>query len=301
LLKQGRFQEGWHAYESRLEMPNLIPPREFLAPAWQGEEFHGQTLLITAEQGLGDAIQFIRYAALVKARGGSVVVECQPSLVRLFQTCPGVDDVVCRGGTLPLYHWHVSLLSLPYIFQTTLTSIPAQVPYLGRSVQRKATLRDRELKVGLAWAGNPRHVYDRRRSCRLEQLRSFFELQGVRWVRMQKDVPEHDAAELASCPLLDSPADRDLMDAAEVVSQLDLVISVDTSIAHLAGALNVPVWILLSAAPDWRWMTEREDSPWYPSARLFRQRRLGDWEELASRIGNALRGWIVARPSVADK
>jgi tetratricopeptide (TPR) repeat protein len=287
LLKVGRLLEGWASYECRFQIPELLPPRDFKAPLWAGQPFPQQTLLITAEQGLGDTIQFVRYARLVKARGGSVVLECQASLVELLKGCSGLDRVFASGSPLPHYDWHVSLMSLPCIFQTTLETIPSEVPYL-KPMQPAQRRTGRALQVGLAWAGNPSHQRDRLRSCRFEELLPLLEMPGIHWVCLQKEIPASDRDAVAACGQLDQVSLSDFAATAERVSGLDLVISVDTSVAHLAGALNVPVWILLATASDWRWLLERNDSPWYPSARLFRQQLVGDWKEVVRRVSEEM-------------
>ena len=288
LLKMGRLVEGWTSYEYRFQLPELIPPRQFNAPLWGGQTFENQTLLITAEQGLGDTIQFIRYAPLVKALGGTVVVECQAPLAALLKSCSGIDQIVASGQPLPQYDWHVSLMSLPHIFQTTLPAIPSNIPYLKTigSVERKP---GQPIQVGLVWAGNPKQQRDRMRSCQFEALLPLLEIPSIRWVCLQKDIPLSDRDAVAACERLVQVTYDDFASTAEVVSNLDLVISVDTSVAHLAGALNLPVWILLAKAGDWRWLLDRDDSPWYPSARLFRQRQAGDWKEVVHRVSEELK------------
>lgn len=293
LLKMGRLQEGWTSYENRFQISELIPPRDFNAPLWTGQSFEQQTLLITAEQGLGDTIQFIRYAQLIKASGGRLVVECQAPLEDLLKSCPGIDQVVASGQPLPGYDWHVSLMSLPHIFQTTLETIPSEVPYLGPIHPAQRT-PGKALQVGLVWAGNPKQQRDRMRSCRFEELLPLFETAGIHWVCLQKEIPPSDRDALAACEHLERVSLDDFSATAEQVSGLDLVISVDTSVAHLAGALNVPVWILLAKSADWRWLLDRDDSPWYPSARLFRQRQAGGWKEVVQRVGEELRKRVMS-------
>jgi hypothetical protein len=293
LLKMGRLLEGWASYEYRLQIPELIPPRDFNAPCWTGKPFQQQTLLITAEQGLGDTIQFIRYAPLVKARGGIVIVECQTPLADLLKSCPSIDQIVASGQPLPHYDWHVSLMSLPRIFQTTLETIPSEVPYLRplHPVQRKP---GKTLQVGLVWAGSPKHQRDRTRSCRFKELLPLFETEGIQWVSLQKEIPLSDRAPVDVSEHLKQVSLDDFAATAEQALNLDLVISVDTSVAHLAGALNVPVWILLARASDWRWLLDRDDSPWYPSARLFRQRQAGDWNEVIRQVREELKRKVVS-------
>jgi len=293
LLKMGRLLEGWASYEWRLQIPELIPPRDFNAPAWTGQPFQQQTLLIVAEQGLGDTIQFIRYAPLVKARGGIVTVECQAPLADLLKSCSGIDQIVASGQSLPHYDWCVSLMSLPHIFQTTLETIPSEVPYLGPRHPIKRTPGKR-LRVGLVWAGNPKQQRDRMRSCPFEELLPLLATEGIQWVCLQKEIPLSDRGPVETCSHLERLSLDDFAATADQVSDLDLVVSVDTSVAHLAGAMNAPVWILLARASDWRWLLDRDDSPWYPSARLFRQRQAGDWKEVVHRVSEELRKRVVS-------
>jgi hypothetical protein len=288
LLKIGLLLEGWASYEWRLQIPELIPPRDFNAPVWTGQPFQQQTLLIVAEQGLGDTIQFIRYAPLVKARGGIVAVECQAPLADLLKSCSGIDQIIASGQSLPHYDWCVSLMSLPHIFQTTLETIPSEVPYLRprHPIQRTPGTR---LRVGLVWAGNPKQQRDRMRSCPFEELMPLFATEGIQWVCLQKEIPLSDHGPVNACRHMERVSLNDFAATADQVSSLDLVISVDTSVAHLAGAMNAPVWILLAKASDWRWLLDRDNSPWYPSARLFRQRQAGDWKEVVHRVSEELR------------
>jgi tetratricopeptide (TPR) repeat protein len=293
LLKMGRLLEGWASYEYRLKIPELIPPRDFNAPLWTGQTFHQQTLLITAEQGLGDTIQFIRYVSLVKARGGTVVVECQAPLANWLESCSGIDQVIASGQPLPYCDWHVSLMSLPHIFQTTLETIPSEVPYL-RPLHPVRREPGKLLQVGLVWAGSPKHQRDRMRSCRFEELLPLLETDGVQWVSLQKEIPLSDRGPVEACEHLKRVSLDDFAATADQVSALDLVISVDTSVAHLAGSLNVPVWILLARASDWRWLLDRDNSPWYPSARLFRQQQAGDWNEVIRQVREELKKKVVS-------
>ena len=288
LLKLGHLREGWQEYEARHEMPTLCPTRSFRSQAWRGEFFPGQTLLVTTEQGLGDMIQMIRYFPWVKARGGSLFVECKAPLTRLLQTCKEIDRVITHGDTLPEHDWHIPVMSLPRVFDTTLESIPSPVPYLGKSLSADVAQRQKPLQIGLAWAGNPTHMYDRRRSCPFASLLKLFEVEGVEWVSLQKSVPEHDVNGVRACSRLRYEHFDDFLATATLIKRLDLVISVDTAVAHLTGALGIPIWILLASAPDWRWLENRVDSPWYPTVRLFRQRCLGDWTDVVEQVRTEL-------------
>jgi len=216
------------------------------------------------------------------------VVECQAPLADLLKSCSGIDQVVASGQPLPAYDWHVSLMSLPQIFQTTLATIPSDIPYLSPIHRLERTPRQ-PLRVGLVWAGNPKQQRDRMRSCQFERLLPLFETKGIHWVCLQKEIPPSDRDAVTACKHLEQVSLDDFAATAERVSLLDLVISVDTSVAHLAGALNVPIWILLAKASDWRWLLDRDDSPWYPSVRLFRQQQVGDWKGVVYRVREELR------------
>ncbi len=288
-------EAGWPEYEWRWKRPGFPRPA-FRQPLWDGASIQGQTILLFAEQGLGDTLQFIRYAPLVKQRGAKVIVQCQAPLVRLLATCSGVDRLVFEGTAIPPFDVQAPLLSLPRIFRTTLANIPAKIPYLSIEPAARAHWQQQlcsveGFKVGIAWQGNPEHTRDRRRSVRLLAFAPLAGLPGVRLVSLQKGKGREQLPELANRLGVLDLTDRlnDFTDTAALLSQLDLVITVDTAVAHLAGALGVPVWVALAFDPDWRWMLEREDSPWYPSMRLFRQSRWGDWPGVFERMTDALR------------
>jgi tetratricopeptide (TPR) repeat protein len=296
-LLHADFTSGWPEYEWRLRRSE-VTPRTFRAPGWDGSPLHGRAILLHAEQGLGDTLQFIRYAPLVKERGGQVIVECQPALLDVLATCPGIDLLLASGQPLPAFDVQAPLLSLPGLFGTTLASLPADVPYLSADSARLAHWR-RELsrfqgfKIGIVWQGSLVHRGDRQRSVPLTQFASLGRLEGVHLFSLQVGPGCEQLTALGDrFPITDigirfDPAS--FADAAAAVKSLDLVISVDTALAHLAGALAVPVWIALPFSPDWRWLLHREDSPWYPTLRLFRQRRLGDWEDVFDRLTEAVR------------
>ncbi|MEG3857645.1 tetratricopeptide repeat protein [Microcoleus sp. herbarium12] len=310
LLLSGDLENGLAEYEWRWKIKEFqtghtcfltgqetaVSAREY-RPLWDGSDLHGKTILLHAEQGLGDSIQFVRYAAMVKARGGRVIVGCYPQVQRLFATVEGIDLLIVRGEPLPEFDVQVPMLSLPYAMGTTLDKIPATTAYLSPPAGAEfALLPDRNLKVGIVWAGNPKHRKNMQRSCSLSQFLPLLDVAGVTFYSLQKEVPEIDRALLDRTPIVDlSPHFGDLADTAAAIAKLDLVIAVDTALAHLAGALGKPVWILLAFSPDWRWLLEREDSPWYPTARLFRQKKRGDWEPVFARVAQAL-GSLVAPP-----
>ncbi len=256
----------------------------------------GKSVLLFAEQGLGDTLQFIRYAPLVKQRGGTVIVQCQRLLLRLLSTCAGIDRLVPEGDEPPPFDVQAPLLTLPGIFRTTVASIPAKVPYLraGRvlSAHWQEQLRGvTGFRVGIAWQGNPDHAMDRRRSLPLQLFAPLAELPGVRLVSLQKGPGRDQLTALGERLGVLDLTDRleDFADTAALVSNLDLVITVDTAVAHLAGALGIPVWLTLPHIPDWRWLLGRGDSPWYPTMRLFRQSTWGDWPGVFDRLTEALR------------
>lgn len=293
-LLRGDFERGWPGYEWRLLTGT--PRRNFLQPRWDGSPLGGRTILLHAEQGFGDCIQFCRYATLVAQSGGSVIVECQEQLGRLFRDSLSGITIVNKNGPMPSFDVQCPLLSLPLIFRTALNTIPSQTPYLFADSAASAHWRTRLagdekfFKVGLAWAGNKTHRNDRKRSLTLANLGCLGRIPGVRFYSLQKG----DRADQARTPptgmqLVDWSNDLlDFADTAALVVNLDLVISVDTAVAHLAGALGKPVWVLLPSIPDWRWLQGRDDSPWYPMMRLFRQGAPGDWDAVIDRVATEL-------------
>ncbi|HEY2177623.1 MAG TPA: tetratricopeptide repeat protein [Caulobacteraceae bacterium] len=297
LLLQGEFEEGWREHEWRWRTRHMAGgERNLAAPRWNGEPLDGRTLLLHAEQGLGDTLQFCRYAPL-PAAGGRVVLEVQAPLKRLMTSLTGVAEVVARGEPLPAFDVHAPLLSLPHVMGTTLASVPAQIPYLSADPAATDAWRERlagleRLKAGLVWAGEPKIGYpelaavDRRRSMALATLAPLFEVRGVSFVSLQKGAA---GAQAAGTPVNDFTAGiEDFADTAALVAGLDLVISVDTSVAHLAGAMGKRVWLLNRFDTCWRWLERGEDSPWYPSLRQFRQSAPDDWAGVVSRVKAAL-------------
>lgn len=268
---------------------------DFAEPEWRGEAFAGRTLLLYAEAGLGDTLQFVRYLPMVAERGGSIVLQVQPSLVPLLRARPNVT-VVARGAPLPRFDLHVPLVGLPRVFRTTLDTIPVPAPYLHPdsaklSLWRRALGDETSLKVGVVWAGNARHKGDRLRSLAADKLLPRLVMQGIQLYSLQKDLRTADAPAIATLgrDIVDlAPALDDFSDTAAAIAALDLVITVDTSVAHLAGALGRPVWMLLPYALDWRWLRDREDTPWYPGMRLFRQRTPRVWDDVILRVSAEL-------------
>jgi hypothetical protein len=273
--------------------------RNFPQPLWLGaEEISGKTILLHSEQGFGDTIQFCRYVPLVAARGARVVLDVQKPLQPLMGSLAGAPQIISTGDPLPDFDLHCPLLSLPLAFKTQLETIPSGAPYLLAPSQAvmnwDARLgANRRPRIGLAWSGNAAHERDRDRSMSLRAFLSILDI-GATFVSLQKDVRADDATVLDERGEILQFGDQpgDFSDTAALVSQLDLVISVDTSVAHLAGALGKPVWVLLSYIPEWRWLLDRADSPWYPTARLFRQDHTRTWDAVIIRVREALLQFI---------
>ncbi len=298
LLVSGEFEKGWPEYEFRWNGKSPVP-RNFKQPRWDGSNLAGRTILLHWEQGLGDTINFIRYALLVKQLDGRVLFECQRPLARLLKGCLGVDELIVEGSPLPDFDVQAPLLSVPGILRTRIETIPVVVPYLFPEVSalkhwREALKHLKGFRIGIVWQGNPGHKYDRLRSVTLRHFDEVARIPGVRLISLQKG-PGTEQLDADDLPFKVTELGRyvmDFTDTAAIVKQLDLVITCDTSVAHLAGALNVPVWVALPFAPDWRWLREREDSPWYPSMRLFRQKERGQWDEVFARINAELAEYV---------
>jgi Tfp pilus assembly protein PilF len=295
-LTLGDFARGWRGYEARWGVGALASQRRnFAAPLWLGAvPLAGTTILLHAEQGYGDTIQFARYAPLVAARGATVVLEVQRELKRLCASLPGVAQVVARGEELPSFDCHCPLLSLPLAFATDATNIPAGIPYLAPALDEVVAWRSRLPQgrpiIGLAWSGERVHDNDLNRSMTLATLAPLLDLPDVQFVSLQRDVREADAPLLAQRTDVVSIGQQfaDFADTAAAVAALDAVIAVDTAVAHLAGAMGRPLLLLLPFAADFRWLRERSDSPWYPTARLFRQPRFGDWARVVEAVRTEL-------------
>ncbi len=290
-LLTGDFERGWAEYEWRWKYKTMAAGRRnFTQAQWSGEPIDGKTILLHSEQGLGDAIQFCRYVPLVAARGARVILEVDGRLRELMSSLDGAAQAVSPGDTLPHFDVHCPLLSLPRAFRTLIETVPSGVPYLRPPAERLTKWNARlgpnqGMRVGLIWSGNPAHHRDQARSIALEALTPLLDA-GAKFFSLQKDVRPADAALLAKRQDVVQIADElaDFSDTAAVMAQLDLIISVDTSTVHLAGALGRPVWILLPYLPDWRWLLDRDDSPWYPTARLFRQDETRRWDTVIPRV-----------------
>jgi len=297
LLTQGDLRRGFEQYEWRWTRSGMTDTRRGYGRAlWLGEFPLGhKTILLHAEQGLGDTIQFARYAPLLARAGARVVLEVQPELKTLLAGLDGVASCHVRGESLPAYDLHCPLGSLPLAMKTDAASIPAEIPYLRADEQRLAKWRPAleglaGKRVALSWAGHARHANDRNRSMDLELLAPLFALDGVSFVSIQRELRDKDAAVLARHPnVRHLGADlADMADTAAVVTLVDLTLAVDTSVAHLAGAMGRPLWVMLPFAPDWRWTVSGENSPWYPQARLLRQPATGDWTSVLATLRDAL-------------
>jgi hypothetical protein len=287
LLLLGDFEQGWKEYEWRRQI-KAPPPRPFQQPRWDAAELHGKTILIAGEGGFGDAIQFVRYVPMVAKRGGRVILRFQKELRRLMAKVPGVEGICGLDEPVPSFDVYCPLFSLPLVFGTTLETIPADVPYLFGDGSRK--LQSGARHVGLVWAGSSEHKNDRNRSIPLRELSA---LADVPVMLHSLQVAGATAAQIREIPglkLIDHSSElRDFADTAALIEALDLLITVDTSVAHLAGAMGKPVWVLVPDPPEWRWMLNRNDSPWYPTMRLFRQETIGDWTAPIRRIAAELR------------
>lgn len=292
LLTQGKFAAGFPEYEWRLQTSEF-PPCPFRQPKWDGSDLNGKTLLLHAEQGLGDTLQFIRYAAIATQKGGRVILTCHKPLMRLLSTLPGIDQITQMGTPLPAFDVYVPLLSLPGILGTRIDTVPAEVPYLQipeTSFQLPPAQTDQPRKVGLVWSGGNLYKYNQSRSFSLQVLESVLSVPDIAFYSLQKGIPQIEITTLGWQNKLVDLNDRltDMAETAAAIAQLDLVITVDTSVAHLAGALGKPVWVMLAQVPDWRWMQHRPDSPWYPTMRLFRQQQPGDWQGVITEVVQAL-------------
>lgn len=292
-LLLGDLPTGWEKYERRWQTDGF-KAHGFAQPLWSTATPVRQTVLLHCEQGFGDSIQFIRYAPLVKSLGYTVAVLSPPPLERLLRTVKGIDHLASHSDRLPPWDCQAPMLSLPHLLGTTLSTIPSPSPYLfaeeALTIPFKESLDGQPgLKVGVAWRGNPTHVNDRNRSIDARVFARLCRVAGCRFINLQKDIRPDELAIFSNVAFLDwTPQIKDFADTAALISQLDLVISVDTAVAHLAGAMGCRGWILLPQIPDWRWLWQRSDSPWYPSLQLFRQHENEGWEAVITRVADQL-------------
>ncbi|MGP0063205.1 MAG: tetratricopeptide repeat protein [Isosphaeraceae bacterium] len=326
-LARGDYERGWPEYEWRLRCRNHVGLTAN-RPRWNGEDLAGRTILLHAEQGFGDTLQFIRFATMVQDRGGRVMVWCPNPLIRLVAGCPGVDHVLTPSEPLPDFQVHCPLMSLPAVLGTRMDTLPNGVPYLSADTETTERWRpivercvsgtnhgetahktgpSRVLKIGIAWQGNPRNRIDRWRSLPLRHFAHLARLPGVRLISLQKGDGTEQIAELAGrFPVAEfhdaSAGDglhrRDFLDTAAIMRHLDLVVTLESAVAHLAGALGVRVWVALAAVADWRWLMDRDDSPWYPTMTLFRQSEPGDWDGVFRRIARDISDRFLGRAPI---
>jgi len=291
-LRIGDWKQGFEGYEWRWRCSTSSVFGCTGSP-WDGSNLSGKTILLLSEQGFGDAIQFVRYVPLIRAQADRVILQCAQPLVRLFSTLAGLDEVISDGSALPNFDVYAALGSLPYLFKTTLETIPSQIPYLTTLSQESSltsllTASAAPLKVGLVWAGKPQHCQDpsRNRSCPLHFFAPLLQLPEFNFYSLQKETPAQEIYQLGWEKTIQdlNPYLTDFADTATAIAHLDLVITVDTAVAHLAGALGQPVWVLLPFAAEWRWMLDRTDSPWYSTMRLIRQSQPGDWQSVIQQV-----------------
>jgi tetratricopeptide (TPR) repeat protein len=306
LLSAGNYKEGWQEYDWRFKKSNWknVYPYRFERPRWDGSIFSGKRIFVHCEQGLGDTIQFARYLPMVKARGGTVIFEAPKALITIFDNFPGIDRLVeisSHKKTTEEFDFHAPLLSLPGIFKTTLETIPAEVPYIFADPQKtmlwQESVAKDYFKVGIVWAGGRLHKKDKNRSIGLKQFLPLSRIANVGLYGLQKGAASEQVEECSNQIQIENYGEKfeDFSDTAGFIDNLDLVISVDTAVAHLAGAMRKPVWVLLPFAADWRWMLHREDSPWYPTMRLFRQKQRDRWDDVIQRMANELNKWVYTR------
>jgi len=299
-LTLGNFKQGWQEYEWRWATYNESP-KKFDCPVWNGSNPAGKTILLYAEQGFGDTFQFIRYAKVLKEKGATIILQTQNALATLFEQCPYIDTVIKRTDPAPTADFHIALMSLPFLCKTKLASIPADIPYLYAdqtlvNYWRKKLANDSHFKIGLCWQGNMQYPTASLRrsvaekSISVDHFRPVSQLPGVSLYSLQKinGTKQLDTLDDAFVIQIFGPdfdkSNGRFMDTAAIMKNLDLIITVDTAIAHLAGALGTPVWVLLPQPADWRWMLERTDSPWYPTMHLFRQNKSGNWKALIEQM-----------------
>jgi tetratricopeptide (TPR) repeat protein len=304
-LLLGDFAQGFDSYEWRWKRAGNAP-RDFGVPQWRGENVSGKTVLLHAEQGFGDTIQFVRYVPMLAARGAKIVLEVPDSLRPLLGETDGVIAILSRGQPYPTIDLHCPLMSLPLAFGTTPEAVPASMPYLRAPADRIDAWRAKlpasgKLRVGLVWSGKPSHRNDHNRSIAFARLAPLLAQDSVNFVSLQREVRDTDKTALSTSAVLRPDLDSaDFADTAAIIETLDLVIAVDTAVAHLSGARGKPLWLLLPFSPDWRWMLDRDDSPWYPAARLFRQPRIADWGSVIARLRETLASLAATRQTRGD-
>ena len=299
-LALGDYAAGWQGFAARWQLPAYAKfKRSFAKPLWNGEDIAGKTLFLYPEQGFGDSIQMARFVPLLAARGAKVIVEAQPALVELMRGVKGAAQVISKGDAAPEFDFYCAMMDVPHALNITVDTVPAQIPYLfadAAQIEHFRALSPRRAarRIGLCWAGRASHENDHNRSLPFAALapllaRNDGKWGDSEWVSLQRLVPARDTVPLAESAVLNWGQEfADFSAAAAAIMTVDIVIAADTAIAHLAGALGKPVWVLLPFYADWRWLMERADSPWYPTARLFRQKKRGDWAAVIESVGAAL-------------
>lgn len=298
LLLLGEYNQGWKEYEYRFKKKSPSDSRVFNKPKWDGSSLEGKKILIVSEQGLGDDIQFIRYIPLVKEKGSYVIFECKKELRRLLKDFSGIDEFIEKDMVNNIdFDFYIHLMSLPRIFNTSIDNIPNKIPYLKADYEIIKKFQDKfdskDFKIGIVWAGNPKHENDKNRSTTYEKFKSLKDIPGVKIFSLQKGAASNQLNDDLVIDLKEEIVD--FADTAAIIEKLDLIISVDTSVAHLAGAMGKNIWTLISYKPDWRWLLNRNDSPWYPGMRLFRQKKPGEWEPLFNKIKIEIRNILNTR------
>ena len=299
LLVTGRLEQGWKEYQWRLsaDLGMLTYPHHYEQPRWDGRPFVGKRLLVHYEQGIGDTIHFVRYVPMVKDRGGTVILEVRKSLYNLLRGFGGVDELIeASFDSKPRvdFDLHVSLMDLPGIFGTTLETVPADVPYIFADPAEVEFWRSRfsgpDFKVGIVWSGSPMYERNHLRACKLTDFAGLSAIDGVKLYALQKGQPADQIAALAGEIQVVNLGEQfdDFSDTAAAIENLDMVISTDTSVPHLAAAMGKPVWLLLCCASEWRWLLDRDDSPWYPTIRIFRQTKANYWDDVFARVAEQL-------------
>jgi tetratricopeptide (TPR) repeat protein len=297
-LALGDFERGWPMFEYRLTNgPSRVYYREYPGiPPWTGFDLRGKSILLYPEQGYGDVIQFARFIPVLADMGAKVILHMPSEMIELMKRVPGVSRVVGPDEELPGFDTYRALMSLPMVLKTTLSSLPGKIPYIEPDAARDAQWKERlapyagTRKIGIAWAGRPTHRDDARRSMSLSRLAPLADVPGISLFSLQKGDAANQLREVPFGSRIIDLQDQipDFADTAAAIANLDLVIAVDTAVAHLAGAIGKPVWLLIATAPDYRWMLDREDSPWYPTMRLFRQKTRDDWDEVILRVRDEL-------------
>ncbi|MEK6829201.1 MAG: tetratricopeptide repeat protein [Nanoarchaeota archaeon] len=297
LLMLGKFEEGWKECIYRFKKQNPSDSRAFGKPQWNGESLEGKKILIASEQGFGDSMQFIRYLPFVKEKKGYIILECKKELEKLFGNIKEVDKIITKEKDNALdkdFDYYIHLMDLPRIFRTNLKNIPNKVPYIkadqNLSKKFRQEFKTGKFNIGIAWAGNPEQDNDKNRSTVFDKFKVLKEVSGIVLFSLQKGKQEEQLDDSQIINL--SNKMNDFSDTAALIENLDLIISVDTSVAHLAGAMGKPVWTLLTLHPDWRWLLDRNDTPWYPTMRLFRQKKKGDWDSLLSEVKKELEDYL---------